>query len=70
MLHEDVYFGIFASMFDTQFRVGSTEDGDRFAWEYAPYTLFAKCNERLPFGAHAWAKFKDSRAFWAEHKSF
>lgn len=63
-LNEDVYWGIFAPFFDPSFKVASAQDGDRFAFEYAPAELYRKTGGSLPFGCHAWYKFEDAREFY------
>lgn len=66
-LNEDVYYGIFASIFEHSFHVAPPEMGDLFSFEYAPQYLIRKNGGHLPFGCHAWHKFPDSLAFWAPY---
>ncbi len=66
-LNEDVYFGVFAPIFDHAFRVALPEMGDRFSFEYAPNGLYQKNGGHIPFGCHAWYKFPDSIEFWTPY---
>ena len=64
MLNEDVYWGVFAPMFDPAFRVAPPEVSNRFSFEYNPELLFRLTGGHLPFGCHAWPRFADSRSFF------
>jgi hypothetical protein len=66
-LNEDVYFGIFAPMFDETFKVASPEEGNFFSFEYDPNFLISKTNGVIPFGCHAWYRFPDALEFWKKY---
>lgn len=66
-LNEDVYYGVFAPIFQPSFRVAPPEISDSFSFEYSPYHLFRKTGGRLPFGCHAWQKSPDSLEFWTPY---
>jgi hypothetical protein len=64
-LNEDVYFGIFAPMFDDTFSVATPEEGNLFSFEYDPNFLLEKTKNKIPFGCHAWHRFPDAFKFWS-----
>jgi hypothetical protein len=63
--HEDLFWSFDARRFVPEFRVASVEEALAFAFEVEPRRAFALAGERLPFGAHAWARY--DRAFWEPH---
>jgi hypothetical protein len=62
--HEDLFWSIEAVKIDASFRVAPVEEALPFAFEMAPRWCFEKNDRKLPFGAHAWARY--DRAFWEE----
>jgi hypothetical protein len=62
--HEDLFWSIEAVKIDALFRVASAEEALPFAFEMAPRWCFERNNQKLPFGAHAWARY--DRDFWEE----
>jgi uncharacterized protein DUF5672 len=63
--HEDLFWSFDARRFVPEFRVASVEEALGFAFELEPRRAFELAGRRLPFGAHAWAKY--DRAFWEPH---
>jgi len=63
-VNEDHFWSGRAGYFDPTFRVAPPEVALRFAFEIAPAWSFERNDRKLPFGAHAWAKY--DRAFWQE----
>jgi hypothetical protein len=61
----DYFWSVRATAYCPEFRIASVEQGLEFAFEVAPRLCFAMNKGRLPFGAHAWARF--DRAFWEPH---
>ncbi len=64
-LNEDHFWCDRAHLFGTGFTVAPVAAGLEFAFEYAPRLAFEQSGDRLPFGAHAWAKH--DRDFWQPH---
>jgi hypothetical protein len=60
--HEDLFWSIEAVKIDALFRVASAEEALPFAFEMAPRWCLEKNARKLPFGAHAWARY--DRGFW------
>jgi hypothetical protein len=60
--HEDLFWSIEAVKIDESFRVASAEEALPFAFEMAPRWCFEKNARKLPFGAHAWARY--DKGFW------
>jgi len=60
--HEDLFWSFEAQGFLPEFRVASVDEALGFAFEVEPRRAFELAGRRLPFGAHAWAKY--DRAFW------
>jgi Protein of unknown function (DUF5672) len=63
--HEDLFWSFEAGGFVSEFRVASVEEALGFAFEVEPRRAFELAGGKLPFGAHAWAKY--DRAFWEPH---
>jgi hypothetical protein len=63
--HEDLFWSFEAGGFVSEFRVASVEEALGFAFEVEPRRAFELAGRKLPFGAHAWAKY--DRAFWEPH---
>jgi hypothetical protein len=61
-VNEDHFWSGRASYFYPAFRVAPPEVALGFAFETAPQYCFERKGRRLPFGAHAWAKY--DRKFW------
>jgi len=64
-LFEDLFWSRYAVHYRPDFRAATVEQGLRFAFECAPRYCFQQAGQRLPFGAHAWARY--DRAFWEPH---
>ena len=62
--HEDLFWSIEAVKIDASFRVASAAEALPFAFEMAPRWCFQKNTRKLPFGAHAWARY--DKGFWEE----
>ncbi|MBD2257273.1 DUF5672 family protein [Pseudanabaena sp. FACHB-2040] len=62
--NEDMFWGFWANRFKGDFKLGSLEDSLAFGFEYNPEKCLTMNHGELPFGAHAWFKFKESREFW------
>lgn len=60
--HEDLFWSFEARRFKPDFRIATVEEALGFAFEVEPRRAFELAGGRLPFGAHAWAKY--DRAFW------
>ncbi len=63
---DDMFFSDSGRHYHPEFRVGTLEEGLRFAWDYDPWQCSQLCGGQLPFGAHAWYK-RGNRAFWERH---
>jgi hypothetical protein len=63
--HEDLFWSFEAKRFLPELRIASVEEALRFAFEVDPRQAFERAGGRLPFGAHAWARY--DRAFWEPH---
>jgi hypothetical protein len=63
--HEDLFWSFDAIRFKPDFRIASVEEALGFAFEVDPRRAFELAGGRLPFGAHAWARY--DRAFWEPH---
>jgi hypothetical protein len=61
-LNEDLFWSDRARLFDPGFRIAPLDVALRFAFESHPRLCFENNGRKLPFGAHAWAKW--DRAFW------
>jgi len=61
-VNEDHFWSGRASYFCPGFRVAPPEVALAFAFETAPGYCFERNGRKLPFGAHAWAKY--DRKFW------
>ena len=59
--NEDIFWGLDAPYFKPDFRVAPLDVALSFAFENDPRYCFESNGCRLPFGCHAWAKY---RAFW------
>jgi len=64
-VNEDHFWSGRASYFYPAFRVAPPEVALQFAFEVAPAWCFERNGRKLPFGAHAWAKY--DRGFWEPH---
>jgi hypothetical protein len=64
-LNEDHFWSGRAAYFHPGFRVAPPEAALGFAFEACPSYCFERNGRRLPFGAHAWARYE--RAFWVRH---
>lgn len=62
--NEDVFWGIEARKFDSDFQVSGAEEALHFCFEVSPRWCFEKTSGRLPFGCHAWTRY--DRDFWEE----
>lgn len=62
MGNEDVFWALYAPQIDDDFRVGTLEESLRFSFEAEPRMMYAKNDEELPFGCHAWEKHDPE--FW------
>jgi hypothetical protein len=60
--HEDLFWSFEAARYRPEFRIASVEEALGFAFEVEPRRAFELAGRRLPFGAHAWARY--DRAFW------
>lgn len=61
--NEDVFWGRYAARFDPTFRVAGVDEALDFAFETDPAGSLSRNRNRLPFGAHAWARY--GREFWS-----
>ncbi len=59
---EDGFWSFEAPKYDSKFRLGSFQDSLKFSFERFPRHCFNLNKNKLPFGAHAWAKH--DKAFW------
>lgn len=59
--NEDIFWGLDAPYFEPDFRVAPLDVALSFAFENDPLYCFENNSRRLPFGCHAWTKY---RAFW------
>lgn len=64
-LNEDHFWSDRAQLFDSRFSVAPVEAALDFSFEFAPRLAFEENRNRLPFGAHAWAKHE--RSFWEQY---
>jgi hypothetical protein len=60
--HEDLFWSFDARRFLPEFRIASVEEALGFAFEVEPRQAFELAGGKLPFGAHAWARY--DREFW------
>jgi len=60
--NSDLFWADDAIRFDPRFRVATLEEGLAFAFETEPRRCFEMTGGRMPFGAHAWARY--DRSFW------
>jgi hypothetical protein len=63
--HEDLFWSFDAQRFVPEFRIATVEEALGFAFELAPRRAFDLAGGRLPFGAHAWARYDPE--FWEPH---
>ena len=63
--HEDLFWSFDAQRFVPEFRIATVEEALGFAFEVAPRRAFELAGGKLPFGAHAWARY--DREFWEPH---
>jgi len=61
-LIEDRWWSFKAKNYYPEFNVAPVEEGIKFAWEIAPREMLKLNNGKLPFGAHAWARY--DKEFW------
>lgn len=61
--NEDMFWGLALYFLNPFFRRPSASEALQFAFELAPRAAFARNNEQLPFGVHAWEKYDPE--FWA-----
>lgn len=61
-INEDHFWSDRAKLFYPAFDVAPVDIGLQFAFEQFPRYCYEQNGRRLPFGAHAWAKW--DRAFW------
>ena len=61
-LIEDRWWAFKAKNYNPDFHVAPVAEGIRFAWEIAPREMMKLNGGKLPFGAHAWARY--DREFW------
>lgn len=59
----DYFWAMDAVRYKPDFRVGSLEEGLRFAFEADPEGCLHRNEGRLPFGAHAWERY--DKGFWS-----
>lgn len=64
-LNEDLFWSDRARLFDPSFKIAPVEVGLRFAFDSHPRYCFEQNGNKIPFGAHAWAKW--DRSFWEPH---
>jgi hypothetical protein len=60
--HEDLFWSFDAQRFLPELRIASVEEALRFAFEVEPRRAVELAGGKLPFGAHAWARY--DREFW------
>lgn len=61
-LIEDRFWAWKGHLYNPDFKIAPVELASKFSFEINPRYLFEKNNRKLPFGAHAWARY--DRAFW------
>lgn len=66
--NEDIFWGAFARLFSSSFKIPSCEEALKFSVEVNPRRCFEMLGQKLPFGCHAWAKW--DRKFWGEVRKF
>lgn len=64
-LNEDLFWSDRANLFYPEFKVAPLDVALQFAFDAHPRYCFEQNHHRLPFGAHAWAKW--DRAFWESY---
>lgn len=64
-LIEDRWFSFKAKNYYPEFNVAPVQEGIKFAWELAPAEMMKLNGGKLPFGAHAWARY--DRKFWEQY---
>lgn len=62
--NEDMFWGFWARKNNLDFCLGTVEDALAFGFEYNPQKCIRMNKGKLPFGAHAWFKFDESKNFW------
>jgi hypothetical protein len=63
--NEDVFWGMEALHYKSDFLVAPVDVALSFAFEMDPQYCFERNERRLPFGCHAWATY--DRSFWEHH---
>jgi hypothetical protein len=61
-LNEDLFWSDRARLFQPDFKIASLDAALQFAFDAQPRACYEQNARRLPFGAHAWAKWE--REFW------
>ncbi|RIK53758.1 MAG: hypothetical protein DCC59_06095 [Chloroflexi bacterium] len=64
-LNEDLFWSDRARLFKPDFKIAPLDQALQFAFDTYPRICFARNGNKLPFGAHAWAKW--DRDFWQPH---
>lgn len=64
-LNEDLFWSFEAPMIDSNFRIPAPEEALSFAFEKSPEWCFQHNGNKMPMGAHAWAKHDPG--FWLKH---
>jgi hypothetical protein len=60
--HEDLFWSFDAVRFLPEFRIATVDEALGFAFEVEPRRALELAGGKLPFGAHAWARY--DREFW------
>jgi len=63
--NEDVFWGKYASLVKSDFRIPGPMEALQFAFEKNASESLTLNEGKLPFGCHAWAKY--DRSFWETH---
>jgi len=63
--NEDVFWGMRAKNYVSDFNVADIDTALQFGFECNPQLCFEKNNQQLPFGVHDWPTY--DRAFWEPH---
>jgi hypothetical protein len=61
-LNEDLFWSDRARLFQPKFKIAPLDMSLRFSFDAYPNVCFQQNGRRLPFGAHAWARW--DREFW------